>query len=46
MGPWFEQFPGFDIYSANVVLMIIVGVIQLILTWVLVVEHEDFSKMA
>jgi DHA1 family quinolone resistance protein-like MFS transporter len=43
LGPWFSQIQGLSIYSANIVIIIALGVVQLFLTSYLVIEHGAFS---
>lgn len=43
LGPWFSQIQGFTIYSANMVVMIALGIVQFFLTSYLVIEHGKFS---
>lgn len=43
LGPWFSQIQGFTIYSANIVIIIALGVVQFFLTSYLVIEHGAFS---
>lgn len=43
LGPFFSQIQGFTIYSANIVIMIALGVVQFFLTSYLVIEHGAFS---
>ncbi|NYT12517.1 MAG: MFS transporter [Methanomassiliicoccales archaeon] len=46
VGPWFEQIPGFNIYSGNLVLMVLLAIIQFFLTSALVFEHGEFIGKA
>jgi len=46
LGPFFDDISGMDLYSGNLIIMIVLAVIQLIVTTALVKEHGDFSGRA
>lgn len=46
LGPAFSGIQGFDIYSANLIIIIALGMIQFILTSILVVERGEYNGKA